>query len=87
MSFSRSVKTYVSAVVAAAVLMVAYTTTFERPSVDLWALFTLVLVGGLLEVSGTRTHRGGVAGSLVFVFHLAVGLVLGAMWGAWPPDP
>ena len=36
----------------------------------------------MLELSRTTSKSGGVTGSLVFVFHLAVGLVLGAFWGA-----
>jgi len=81
MSFNRSVSTYVAFMVIAALSMLAYTSTLGPPPIDAWALFSLVLVGFLLEVSGTRSTQGGVGGSLVFVFHLAVGLVLGGMWG------
>ncbi|HEX3928624.1 MAG TPA: HD-GYP domain-containing protein [Gemmatimonadales bacterium] len=81
MSFNRAVRTYVWAVVTAAVVLLGITSTFQRPPLDYWALFSLVLAGCLLEVSGTRSHSRGLAGSLVFVFHLAIGLILGAMWG------
>jgi HD-GYP domain-containing protein (c-di-GMP phosphodiesterase class II) len=81
MAFNRSVSTYVAFMVIAALGMLAYTSTLGPPPIDAWALFSLVLVGFLLEVSGTRSTQGGVGGSLVFVFHLAVGLVLGGMWG------
>jgi len=82
MSFNRAVKVYVATMVALSVVLVVLTSTFASPSPDLWALFSLALVGCLLEVSGTRSNRGGVAGSLVFVFHLAIGLILGAFYGA-----
>lgn len=35
-----------------------------------------------MEVSRTQNKAGGLTGSLVFVFHLAVGLVLGGFFGA-----
>lgn len=81
MSFNRSVSTYVAFMVIAAVAMLGYTSTLAPPPITAWALFSLVLVGFLLEISGTRSVQGGVGGSLVFVFHLAIGLVLGGMWG------
>lgn len=81
MSFNRSVSTYVAFMVIAAVAMLGYTSTLGPPPITAWALFSLVLVGFLLEISGTRSVQGGVGGSLVFVFHLAIGLVLGGMWG------
>ncbi len=81
MPFNRTVRIYVGSMVVAALLLLVATSTFQRPPLDYWALFTLVLAGGLLEASGTRSHRRGLAGSLVFVFHLAIGLILGAMWG------
>lgn len=68
--------------VALAIAIIAVTSGMAKPTTDTWALFSLAFVGILLEVSGTRSHRGGVGGSLVFVFHLAVGLILGAFWGA-----
>lgn len=82
MPFNRAVRTYVIAMVLAAIGILGYASTLERPLLGYWALFSLVFVGCLLEVSGTRSRDGGVAGSLVFVFHLAVGLVLGGLWGA-----
>jgi HD superfamily phosphohydrolase YqeK len=81
MPFNRAVKAYVTFVVTLAVALLVLTSTLESPATDYWALFSLALVGILLEVSGTRSHRGGVGGSLVFVFHLTTGLVLGAFWG------
>ena len=82
MPFNRAVKAYVAVMVAVALALLALTSTLKSPPIDYWALFSLAFVGILLEVSGTRSHRGGVAGSLVFVFHLTTGLVLGAFWGA-----
>jgi hypothetical protein len=49
---------------------------------DPWALSTFLLIGCLLELSRTTGKQGGVTGSLVFVFHLSVGLVMGTFWGA-----
>lgn len=82
MPFNRAVKRYVTLVVILALALIALTSGMTRAATDYWALFSLAFVGILLEVSGTRSHRGGVGGSLVFVFHLAVGLILGAFWGA-----
>lgn len=65
-----------------AIGLLAVASRLDRPPVEYWALFSLVLVGGLLEISVTRNRSGGVGGSMVFVFHLATGLVLGGMWGA-----
>ncbi|HEY2824279.1 MAG TPA: hypothetical protein VGI83_01925, partial [Gemmatimonadales bacterium] len=58
------------------------TRVLPSPPVDAWALGSFLLVGCLLELSRTTSKSGGVTGSLVFVFHLAVGLVLGAFSGA-----
>lgn len=82
MPFNRAVKAYVILMVTLAVAIIAVTSGMRQPPTDNWALFSLAFVGILLEVSGTRSHRGGVGGSLVFVFHLAVGLILGAFYGA-----
>lgn len=82
MPFNRAVKAYVAAMVVAAAGLIVYLNTLDRPPADYWAIFSLAFIGCLLEVSGTRNHRGGVGGSLVFVFHLAMGLVLGGFWGA-----
>ncbi len=82
MAFNKSVRTYVFSMTALAVGLLVLTSTLNRPVVAYWALFSLVFVGGLLEVSVTRNRSGGVGGSMVFVFHLATGLVLGGMWGA-----
>jgi hypothetical protein len=82
MAFNRAVKTYVGLMVALAVALTVLSSSLESPNTDYWALLSLAFIGCLLEVSGTRNHRGGVGGSLVFVFHLAIGLVLGGFWGA-----
>lgn len=82
MPYNRAVKLFVAGMVATAIGLLVLTSTFENTAPNLWALFSLALVGCLLEVSGTRNTRGGVAGSLVFVFHLAIGLILGAFYGA-----
>ena len=83
MTFNRAVRFYVIGVAMAAVAVLAMTSLLPRPRFDSWAMFSFLFVGCLLELS--RTHhkvKGGVTGSLVFVFHLAAGLVLGAFWGA-----
>ena len=82
MSFNRAVKIYVAIMVVVALGLLVLTGATESRATDYWALFSLAFVGCLLEVSGTRNHRGGVGGSLVFIFHLAVGLILGGFWGA-----
>lgn len=82
MPYNRAVRIFVAGMVATAIGLIVLTGTFERSAPNMWALFSLALVGCLLEVSGTRNTRGGVAGSLVFVFHLAIGLILGAFYGA-----
>lgn len=82
MPFNRSVRRYVALMVALAAALLVLTGTMASRAIDYWALFSLAFVGILLEVSGTRSHRGGVGGSLVFIFHLTTGLVLGAFWGA-----
>jgi HD-GYP domain-containing protein (c-di-GMP phosphodiesterase class II) len=82
MSFNKSVKAYVVGMVAAAIGLILLTSTMDRPATDYWAILSLAVIGCMLEVSGTRNNRGGVGGSLVFVFHLAMGLVLGGFWGA-----
>jgi HD-GYP domain-containing protein (c-di-GMP phosphodiesterase class II) len=82
MTKERSVRTYVFFVAIAAVMVLAVTRALPAVRVEPWAVGMFLLVGCLLELSRTTTKAGGVTGSLVFVFHLAVGLVLGAFWGA-----
>lgn len=82
MPFNRAVKNYVTLMVVLAISLLILTGTMASRAIDYWALFSLAFVGILLEVSGTRSHRGGVGGSLVFIFHLTTGLALGAFWGA-----
>lgn len=82
MTFNRSVRLYVAGMGFAALGVLVASSVLPRPATDLWALFSLLLVGCLLEISRTQNKAGGLTGSLVFVFHLAVGLVLGGFWGA-----
>lgn len=82
MSFNRAVKIYVFCAVVAATLVLGASSMLSRNAMDAWTLFSLLVVGCLLEVSRTHNKAGGLSGSLVFVFHLAVGLVLGGLWGA-----
>lgn len=82
MPFNRAVRRYVTGVALAAVVVLWGTSRLDEPSPSLWALFSLLFVGVLLEVSRTQNKSGGLTGSLVFVFHLAVGLILGGFWGA-----
>ena len=82
MSFNRAVKTYVVATAIAAALVLFATHGLARPATNWWALGSFFLVGALLEFSRTQNKTGGLTGSLVFVFHLAAGLVLGGFWGA-----
>ena len=82
MSTDRAVRVYVGAVSVAALIVLGITRALPRPGFDAWALGSFLLVGCLLELSRTTSKSSGVTGSLVFVFHLAVGLALGGLWGA-----
>ena len=82
MSFNRAVRTYVVATAITAVLVLFITYGLDRPLTNWWAIGSFFLVGALLEFSRTQNKTGGLTGSLVFVFHLAAGLVLGGFWGA-----
>ncbi|HET9064521.1 MAG TPA: HD-GYP domain-containing protein [Gemmatimonadales bacterium] len=82
MPFNRAVKTYVTGISVSALLLLGGSFFVPGPELNLWALGSLLLVGCLLEVSRTQNKSGGLTGSLVFVFHLAVGLILGVFWGA-----
>jgi HD superfamily phosphohydrolase YqeK len=82
MTFNKSVRLYVTGTAVAALAVLAVTSLLPRPETDLWGLFSLLFVGCLLEISRTQNKSGGLTGSLVFVFHLAVGLVVGGFWGA-----
>ncbi|MEZ4377389.1 MAG: HD-GYP domain-containing protein [Gemmatimonadales bacterium] len=82
MSFNLAVRRYVAGTSLAAVLLLAGSSFVAGPELNLWALGSLLLIGCLLEVSRTQNKSGGLTGSLVFVFHLAGGLILGVFWGA-----
>lgn len=82
MSQSRAVQRYVMSIAVTAVVLLLALSYLPRPHVDYWALLSLALVGCLLEISRTAKKSGSMAGSLVFVMHLAIGVALGAMWGA-----
>lgn len=66
----------------AALVLLGFIAGLPRPSVDYWALFSLAFVGLMLEISRTANKSSSMAGSLVFVMHLAIGVALGAFWGA-----
>lgn len=82
MSFNKAVRVYVIGIAVAAVAVLAMTSLLPRPRFDSWAMGSFLFVGCVLELSRTHNKAGGLTGSLVFVFHLAAGLVLGAFWGA-----
>ena len=82
MPFNSAVRRYVFGVVLTALAVLWGTSVLDDGSPDRWALFSLLFVGCLLEVSRTQNKSAGLSGSLVFVFHLAVGLILGGFWGA-----
>src|SRR5262245_28319868 len=84
MANNKVVHGYVGGVAIAAVAVLAITSGLPKPDFDLWSLFSLLFVGCLMEMSRTHSSQksGGLTGSLVFVFHLTVGLVIGAFWGA-----
>ncbi|HEY4319632.1 MAG TPA: HD-GYP domain-containing protein [Gemmatimonadales bacterium] len=82
MSIDRAVRTYVVSISIAALVVLGAARILPTPDFDAWAVGSFLLVGCLLELSRTTSKSGGVTGSLVFVFHLAVGLMLGAFWGA-----
>ena len=82
MSFNRAVRFYVMSIAVAATVVLATTQAMPRAPNDWWAVISFLAVGCVLEVSRTHNKAGGLTGSLVFVFHLAVGLILGPFWGA-----
>ncbi len=82
MSFNRAVRYYVMSIAVAAAVVLATTQAMPRAPNDWWAVLSFLAVGCVLEVSRTHNKAGGLTGSLVFVFHLAVGLILGPFWGA-----
>ena len=82
MSQNQAVQRYVGAIAVTALMVLIAASYLPRPDVDYWALFSLGLVGVLLEISRTAKKSGSMAGSLVFIMHLAIGVALGAMWGA-----
>lgn len=59
-----------------------FMTSLARPPIGLWALFSLGLVGIALELGRTANKSSSMAGSLVFIMHLAIGLALGGFFGA-----
>lgn len=59
-----------------------FMTSLVRPPIGLWALFSLGLVGIALELGRTANKSSSMAGSLVFIMHLAIGLALGGLLGA-----
>lgn len=58
----------------------------HRDRIDIRRLLVLIMSLGLLTTSGLLTWRFGQAGSTEFAAAAAgrIGLVLGAMWLAWP---
>lgn len=82
MSTKRAIVVYVVSMLAGAVAVLFYTAGLPKPSVDYWALISLAIVGLLLEMSWTANKSNTMAGSLVFVMHLAIGVSLGGFWGA-----
>jgi hypothetical protein len=82
MAFNRAVRVYVTGIAIAAAVVLVATHGMPRPATDWWAFFSFLSVGCVLELSRTHNKAGGLTGSLVFVFHLSVGLILGAFWGA-----
>jgi hypothetical protein len=79
---NRSIRVYVAVVALAAIVLLAYLATLPRPEVGVWALFSFAFVGLMLEISRTANKSSSMAGSLVFVMHLAMGAALGGFWGA-----
>ncbi len=82
MSMSRAVQTYVGSVAIAALGLLWFMTGLPRPRVDYWALISLGVVGCLMETGRTANKSRSMAGSLVFVMHLAIGVALGGLWGS-----
>lgn len=69
----------VVSVLAALGLAGAWPVRAEFPG--LWAFFVLAFVGFLLEIAHTQL-RGGGAGSLSFIIHLAAFVLFGGFWAA-----
>lgn len=82
MLMSRAVQAYVGSVTIAALGLLWFMADLPRPNVDYWALLSLGVVGCLLEIGRTANKSRSMAGSLVFVMHLAIGVSLGALWGS-----
>src|ERR1700688_1758709 len=82
MTVDKKVRAYVTGVAIAALAVLGSSRVLSTHELDRWALATFLLIGCLLELSRTTGKQGGVTGSLVFVFHLSVGLVMGTFWGA-----
>ncbi len=79
---NRSVRVYVSFVAVAASLLLWYLSAFPHPEIDPFSLFSLAFVGLMLELARTANKSSSMAGSLVFVMHLAIGVALGGFYGA-----
>jgi HD superfamily phosphohydrolase YqeK len=82
MSVERSVRTYVACMAITAIALLWFMTSLARPPVGPWALFSLGVVGIALELGRTANKSSSMAGSLVFIMHLAIGLALGGLLGA-----
>jgi HD superfamily phosphohydrolase YqeK len=77
-----ALRNYVIGMVFASAVVLWANTRVDYPAVDAWALFSLGFLGILLEITRTHHKASGFSGSLAFVFHLAVGIILGGFWGA-----
>jgi len=83
MSLNRAVQAYVTVMALAAITLLGYMTTLPQgKEVDWWALGSFGVVGCLLEIGRTANKSTAMAGSLVFVMHLAIGVALGGLYGA-----
>lgn len=83
MSLNRAVRLYVTLMALAAGLLLALMRYLPEPErIGWWAVVSFGVVGILLEIGRTANKSGAMAGSLVFVMHLAIGVSLGGFYGA-----
>lgn len=81
MSYNTAVTRYVQATTVFSLVVLCVGYMLPGPPPDLWTLLMVFGVGTFVELSRTHNKEGGATGSLGFVIHLGVGLVVGAFWG------
>lgn len=80
MPVSNILRRYVMACLVLAAAVLLWSQPHGMP--DISTMMVAFAVGCFIEVSRTHNKEKNMAGSLAFVVHLAMGLVLGGFWGA-----